>query len=54
MKAGVLIPVIACISQLKWIRFREGRYALEELAYYDGASRGSREAVKLLWRFKGR
>ena len=54
VKTGLLVPVVACISQLKWIRFREGHHPLKELAGFDGASRGPREAMKLLWRLKGR
>ena len=51
-KAALLLPVAACISQLKWHYFVEKPHALNELQVFDGASRGPLGALQLLWELK--
>ena len=51
-KAALLLPVAACISQLKWHYFAEKPHALTELQVFDEASRGPLGALQLLWELK--
>lgn len=54
MEASMMVPVAACISQLKWIWFRRPN-ALNDFDSFDMASRGPWGALLLLYRisFKG-
>ncbi|EXJ58090.1 hypothetical protein A1O7_05514 [Cladophialophora yegresii CBS 114405] len=52
-KSGLLIPVGACLGQLKWIWFQGGR-PLSHFAAFDSAARGPLGSVVLLWTLRGR
>ncbi|KAH8743762.1 hypothetical protein F5883DRAFT_388839, partial [Diaporthe sp. PMI_573] len=40
VKAGLILPVAECISQLKWIYLQSSKSHLEQLQVFDNASRG--------------
>jgi hypothetical protein len=50
-KAALMVPVAACISQLKWMYF-ENAHALNELDVFDEASRGPWGSLELIFRLK--
>ncbi|OAL21747.1 hypothetical protein AYO22_07689 [Fonsecaea multimorphosa] len=47
--SGLLIPVAASISQLKWIWFQKGRRPLAHFQKFESASRGPLGSLILLW-----
>ena len=51
VKMSLMMPVIECISQLKWPWFDQGR-PLIDLNIFDQASRGPLGSIKLIWRLK--
>ena len=53
-KICLLIPLVEWISQLKWLWFRKKPRPLEAMEEYDRATRGSLDAVQLLWNAHGR
>ena len=54
IKASLLVPAAACISQSIWIRYSRGPHRLAELAVFDSASRGPWGALQLLWMLRAR
>ncbi|KAI9734350.1 MAG: hypothetical protein M1834_002456 [Cirrosporium novae-zelandiae] len=54
MKALMLVPIAACISQAKWTHFHSKRHALSDVAAYDSASRGPEGSAQFLWKFQAR
>jgi len=53
MKATMLVPIAAGISQAKWHWFRQ-LHPLNDIEVYDQASRGPWGALKLLWNIRWR
>lgn len=51
--ASLVLPLSSAISQLKWIRFRTGRWPLSDLELFDEASRGPSGSFLLLWKRRG-
>ncbi|KAK6851680.1 hypothetical protein PG995_011805 [Apiospora arundinis] len=51
-KASLLVPVAACISQLKWVHFKQSPRPLGQMDTFDVASRGPWGALTLLWHLK--
>jgi hypothetical protein len=47
MKAACAVPIVECISQLKWLRFRKAG-AVRDIQTFDEASRGIWGSAKLL------
>ena len=47
-KAAILVPVSACLSQLKWNRYRRAN-RLSDLQALDEASRGAWGSIALFW-----
>jgi hypothetical protein len=52
-KAALMLPVIECISQLKWSWFRDVSQPLSEFLKFDNASRGWWGGLLLIWRLRG-
>jgi hypothetical protein len=50
-KAALMVPVAACISQLKWIYF-DKPHTLSELDVFEEASRGPWGSLELVFRLK--
>jgi len=50
MKGFLLMPVCACLSQLKWLWYTRQAKSLEDFQIFDVASRGPWGAVQLLFR----
>ncbi|OTB04638.1 hypothetical protein M426DRAFT_149553 [Hypoxylon sp. CI-4A] len=48
IKTTLMVPVSACLSQLKWLHFREDSYPLSHLERIDNASRGPGGALDIL------
>jgi Protein of unknown function (DUF3176) len=51
MKAFMLVPIAACISQASWIHFYSKPHILKDLATFDDASRGPMGSLQLLGKF---
>ncbi|KEF54457.1 uncharacterized protein A1O9_09624 [Exophiala aquamarina CBS 119918] len=51
--SGLLIPVAASMSQLKWVWFQQGR-PLSHYQAFESAARGPLGSVFLLWTLRGR
>jgi len=51
MKALMLVPIAACISQARWIHFQSKTHILNDLAIFDAASRGPMGSLQLLGKF---
>jgi len=51
--AGMGVPLSSGLSQLKWVRFKQGRAPLIDMEYFDNASRGPLGALSLLFRARG-
>jgi len=51
--SGLLIPVAASMSQLKWVWFQQG-HPLSHYQAFESAARGPLGSVILLWTLKGR
>ena len=49
-----MIPVIECISQLKWLWFVDRYRILADFDVFDRASRGSWGSLQLLTLLRGR
>jgi Protein of unknown function (DUF3176) len=47
-KSALLVPVTACVSQLKWRHFEYNARALKEMDVFDRSSRGPLGALELL------
>lgn len=52
--SGLLIPVAASVSQLKWIWFQKGRRPLAHFQKFESAARGPLGSLMLLWTLRGR
>lgn len=52
--SGLLIPVAASVSQLKWIWFQRGRRPLAHFQKFESAARGPLGSLILLWTLRGR
>lgn len=52
-RASLIMPVLACMSQLKWMHYAKNTRPLGHLEVFDDASRGALGAAYFLWRFKG-
>lgn len=52
--SGLLIPVAASVSQLKWIWFQQGRRPLAHFQSFESAARGPLGSILLLWTLRGR
>ncbi|KIW98533.1 uncharacterized protein Z519_00194 [Cladophialophora bantiana CBS 173.52] len=52
--SGLLIPVAASISQLKWIWFQKGRRPLAHFQKFESAARGPLGSLILLWTLRCR
>ena len=52
-KAALMLPVIECISQLKWSWFRDEPQPLASFSRFDNASRGWYGGFLLIWRLRG-
>ncbi|KAM7211818.1 Protein of unknown function (DUF3176) domain containing protein [Rhypophila decipiens] len=52
-RSALLLPITSCISQLKWLHFRQPR-PLHQLQVLDDASRGPWGALVLLYRMRVR
>lgn len=48
-RSALLMPIAACISQLKWSYFESSR-TLNQMQVFDDASRGPRGALLMLWK----
>jgi hypothetical protein len=53
VKSTLLIPVVAGMSQLKWVWFRNG-HRMSDFQVFDAANKGPLGSVILLWKFRGR
>ncbi len=53
MKATMLVPIAAGISQMKWHWFQQ-HHVLNDIEVYDEASRGPWGGLKLLWSIRWR
>jgi hypothetical protein len=53
VKSTVIIPVAACMGELKWLWFNAG-HSLTDIQVFDSAARGPLGAVIMLWSFRGR
>lgn len=53
MKSGLIVPVAAGISQLKWNWFYRG-HPVTDFQLFDSAKQGPLGAVTLLWSLRGR
>lgn len=51
--SGLLIPVAASMSQLKWVWFQQG-HPLSHYQAFESAARGPLGSIILLWTLKGR
>jgi hypothetical protein len=51
--SGLMIPVAACMSQLKWVWFQQGR-PLADYQAFESAARGPAGSVILLWNLRFR
>jgi uncharacterized membrane protein len=51
--SGLMIPVAACMSQLKWVWFQQGR-PLADYQAFESAARGPAGSVVLLWTLRFR
>jgi hypothetical protein len=47
-KSALLVPVTACVSQLKWLHFENKARFLEEMDTFDRSSRGPLGALELI------
>ncbi|KAE9980911.1 hypothetical protein BLS_008101 [Venturia inaequalis] len=52
VKSTLLIPVIAGMSQLKWVWFRQGHH-LSDYQRFDSAAKGPLGSLILIWKFRG-
>lgn len=52
IKSTLLIPVIAGMSQLKWVWFRKGHH-LSDYQRFDSAAKGPLGSLILIWKFRG-
>lgn len=52
MKGFMLMPVCACLSQLKWLWYTRQTKSLQDFQTFDMASRGPWGALQLLYRLK--
>ena len=52
LKGSMLLPVCACLSQLKWLWYHRSTQKLDDFEVFDAASRGPLGAVLLLCRLK--
>ncbi|ERF72549.1 hypothetical protein EPUS_02831 [Endocarpon pusillum Z07020] len=52
MKGFMLMPVCACLSQLKWLWYTRKTKSLQDFQIFDMASRGPWGALQLLFRLK--
>ncbi|QDS74642.1 hypothetical protein FKW77_009241 [Venturia effusa] len=52
IKSTLLIPVIAGMSQLKWVWFRKG-HCLSDYQRFDSAAKGPWGSLILIWKFRG-
>jgi hypothetical protein len=52
VKSTLLIPVVAGISQLKWVWFRN-EHRLSDFQIFDAANKGPLGSIILLWTFRG-
>lgn len=52
IKALLIIPITACLSQTNWTHSRIKPHAVKDFLVYDSASRGPRGSLHLLYRFK--
>ena len=53
-KSALIIPVAACIGQLKWVHFKDKPDTLTKLDIFDEASRGPWGSLVFLWDLRGR
>lgn len=51
--ANLAIVIQSGLSQLKWVRFKEGRTPLSDMEAFDEASRGTWGALKLIGQGRG-
>jgi hypothetical protein len=51
-KASLMIPVVECISQLKWAWYTK-QHPLSDFHDFDEASRGVWGSIKLMWKLRG-
>ncbi|KAL1966044.1 hypothetical protein VTN77DRAFT_4984 [Rasamsonia byssochlamydoides] len=54
LETWLMIPVAACISQLCWVWFNGKARPLQDICYYDAASRGPMGSLLLLYRLQTR
>jgi hypothetical protein len=52
MKTSLMVPVVTCISQLKWRHYLRGSHPLNHLELYEEASRGPWGSLVMLWLLK--
>lgn len=52
LRASMLLVASQCLSQLKWLWFRD-EHKLLDIASYDDASRGPLGSLKFLWKLRG-
>lgn len=52
VKSTLLIPVIAGMSQLKWVWFRQGHH-LSDYQRFDSAAKGPLGSLIMIWKFRG-
>jgi Protein of unknown function (DUF3176) len=52
LKGSILLPVCACLSQLKWSWYHHSTQKLDDFELFDAASRGPLGAALLLYRLR--
>lgn len=49
-RISLLVPLSTCISQLSWISFTQKARSLQDVVFYDSASRGPMGSLRLIFR----
>lgn len=53
-KSALILPITECISQFKWLYYSKSERRLQELQFFDDASRGPLGSLLFLWHFKAK